>query len=162
MGTGLIIDAASERGDTVDCPDVGREAPAGSDCLLVRGALLVEGTAVNGDEVRGPVGGIAVRFEGCTSVVTLTGEIDGSLRDAASSCMLQVVLHGGPVVLDAGGVSFIDSTGLAFVLQLYRLSQESGFSFSLRNQAPVLVAMLTMIGMADQIPAEPLPVAAGR
>ena len=105
------------------------------------------------------VGSITVRPEGEASVVTLVGEIDGSLRDAAGASMGAVALHTGSVVVDASALTFIDSTGLAFILQLYRLCQESGRTCMLRRPDTFLLQMLRIIGMGDHIPVEPAPVA---
>ena len=103
------------------------------------------------DETQSPSGGIAVRPEGDGSVVSLRGEIDGSLRDAASSSMVQVIARGGPVVIETAEVTFIDSTGLAFLVQLYRLGEETGQPCSLRNPAPMVLKLLDVLGMGDRM-----------
>jgi anti-anti-sigma factor len=102
-----------------------------------------------------PADGITVERNGDGSLVTLWGEIDGSMRDAASESMVHAVANGGPVVVDTSGVTFIDSSGLGFVLQLYRLGQETGHPCTLRNPSPVVSDMLQMLGLAGHIAVEP-------
>lgn len=102
-----------------------------------------------------PDGAITVAAEGEGSLVRLIGEVDGSLRDAASSSMVQVIARGGPVVIDTSAVTFIDSTGLAFLVQLYRLGEETGQKCFLRDPAPTVLQLLTVLGLADRMPLEP-------
>lgn len=40
--------------------------------------------------------------------------------------MAQVLTHPGPVTIDVGRVTFIDSSGIAFILQVYMLGSEDG------------------------------------
>jgi anti-anti-sigma factor len=101
-----------------------------------------------------PADGITVERHGDGSLVTLWGEIDGSMRPEASASMVEAVANGGPIVVDTSGVTFIDSSGLGFVLQLYRLGQETGYPCTLRNPSPVVEQMLQMLGLAGHIEVE--------
>ena len=96
--------------------------------------------------------GIRTSEEGAGTLVVLWGEVDASLRDEASMSMVDVVRRGGPVVIDVSGVTFIDSSGLAFILQLHRLGEESGLPVALRDPSPLVVDLLEMIGMTHRIP----------
>ncbi len=104
-----------------------------------------------------PTGWISVTDDGEASVVTLLGEIDATLRDAASASMVQVVRHGGPVVVDAAGVTFVDSSGMAFLLQLHRLGEESGQRCALRDPPALVLELLEVLGMDGRIPLEFTP-----
>ena len=101
-----------------------------------------------------PDSGISVAPEGDGSLVTLWGEVDASLRDAASSSMVEVLGRGGPVVIVTSGVTFIDSSGLAFVLQLYKLAEETGQDVCLRDPAPLVLELFGMIGLAGHMRVE--------
>ncbi|WP_066460748.1 STAS domain-containing protein [Sanguibacter suarezii] len=88
-------------------------------------------------------------IEGTTHVI-LRGEIDAALRDRASEAMLFVVSANNPVVADVGGVTFIDSSGLAFLVQLHRLCAESGLDLELRDPSENIVDLLEVLGMAGE------------
>ena len=86
------------------------------------------------------------------SLVTLVGDIDGALREQASLVMTEVLSRGGPVVVDLGHVTFIDSSGLAFVLQLHRLSTEDPTQTCTVRNAPALVLdLFEMIGVLGEL-----------
>ena len=86
------------------------------------------------------------------TVIVLVGEIDAALRDEASMCMGLALVAGNPVVIDSTLATFIDSSGLAFILQLHRLGEESGLPVALRDPSPLVVDLLEMIGMTHRIP----------
>ncbi|MBE7700549.1 STAS domain-containing protein [Oerskovia sp. Sa1BUA8] len=86
------------------------------------------------------------------SLITLWGEIDAALRDRASDAMAQVLTHPGPVTIDVGRVTFIDSSGIAFILQVYMLGTEDGRAVVLQDPTSSLEDLLEMIGMSGTIP----------
>lgn len=89
------------------------------------------------------------------SLVSLVGDVDGSLRDQASMAMADVLRRGGPVVVDLAGVTFIDSSGLAFVLQLHRLGLDDPSQPCVLRDPPTLVLdLLEVIGLAGQVSLE--------
>jgi anti-anti-sigma regulatory factor len=52
-------------------------------------------------------------------------------------------------------VTFIDSSGLAFVLQLHLAATETGQRLTLRDPGREVVGRLDLIGMAGEIDLEP-------
>ena len=68
--------------------------------------------------------------------------------------MTYVVDTRGPVVVDVAEVTFIDSSGIAFIIQLYMLGMEEGRDVVLRDPSSTIVELLEMIGMGDRIPVE--------
>ena len=86
---------------------------------------------------------------GITHVV-LCGEVDVALRDQASEAMLFVVSANNPVVADVADVTFIDSSGLAFLVQLHRLCAESGLDLELRDPSQSILDLLEVLGMGGQ------------
>ncbi len=116
-----------------------------------------------------PTPSITVAPEGDSSLVTLVGDIDGGLRDQASLVMTEVLARGVPVVVDLSAVTFIDSSGLAFVLQLHRLGiEDPSLTCTLRNPPALVLDLLEMIGALGDMRLEfrtdddaaPAPVAA--
>ena len=85
-------------------------------------------------------------------MVVLVGEIDGALRDDASASMAQALVTGSPVIIDTTLATFIDSSGIAFVLQLSPSGVETGIGVSLRDPHRVLQDVLDMIGLAGELP----------
>jgi anti-anti-sigma factor len=99
---------------------------------------------------------ITVERTGDTMVVRLRGEIDASLRHAASEAMVAVLAGHGPLVIDASAVTFIDSSGMAFLLQLHGVATDAGRSVHLRDPSGAVVELLALVGL-DAIfrPGEP-------
>ena len=85
-------------------------------------------------------------------VVTMWGEVDAALRDGASEAMSYVLDTRGPVTVDVADVTFIDSSGIAFIIQLYMLGEEDGRPVALRDPSSSIVELLEMIGMGGRIP----------
>jgi anti-anti-sigma factor len=112
---------------------------------------------VNPGDALGPSGAIEVTHDDEGSLVRLRGEVDATLRAAASASMIEIAGRGGPVVIDAGRVTFIDSSGLAFILQLHGLSEESGQRCALRDPPALVLELLDLIGMDGRIPLEFTP-----
>lgn len=74
----------------------------------------------------GQPGSVDVRLvEGASTVVvvTLAGEVDAFLAPELERCVDEALALCRPVVVDAGAVTFMDSTGLGF---LARLASRSG------------------------------------
>jgi anti-sigma B factor antagonist len=90
---------------------------------------------------------IAVEQIDGTTLVRLRGEIDASLRHAASEAMVAVLAGQGPLVIDTSAVTFIDSSGMAFLLQLHGVASDAGRSVDLRDPSGVVVDLLAMVGL---------------
>ncbi|BDZ42218.1 hypothetical protein GCM10025865_15170 [Paraoerskovia sediminicola] len=97
-------------------------------------------------------GGIEAVATSDGALVTMWGDVDASLRTSASEAMTFLALHEGPVAFDVARVDFIDSTGLAFILQAHLLCLESGHEVVLHDPPPRVVHGLEMIGMGGRIP----------
>ena len=82
-----------------------------------------------------------------TTLVLLQGEIDASLRHAASEAMVAVLAAHGPLVIDTSAVTFIDSSGMAFLLQLHGVASDAGRSVDLRDPSGVVVDLLALVGL---------------
>ncbi|WP_309133989.1 STAS domain-containing protein [Cellulomonas sp.] len=99
-----------------------------------------------------PVHAIRVEPEDGRAVVRLVGEIDAALRAEASASMGMALMSGLPVVIDATDATFVDSSGVAFVLQLHLAASEAGIPVTLRDPHRVLREVLDMVGLSVVIP----------
>ncbi|MEG3613936.1 MULTISPECIES: STAS domain-containing protein [Isoptericola] len=101
--------------------------------------------------------GISCQHDENGTLLTLWGEVDAALRESASDAMASVAARPGaaPIVLDARDVSFIDSSGVAFVLQIYMFGQEMGAPVQLLAPSEAVTEVLEMVGMAGRIPVIP-------
>lgn len=100
----------------------------------------------------GVVGSIQVECGSPHTVVHLRGDVDATLREEASTAMGQALGASAPVVCDASDLRFIDSTGVAFLLQLRMATREAGLTMSLWDPRHVVGELLDAIGMAEEIP----------
>ncbi|ACQ78563.1 anti-sigma-factor antagonist [Beutenbergia cavernae DSM 12333] len=103
-------------------------------------------------------GGITHTRNGGGVVIRIWGEVDAALRDDASAAMAAVLADPGPVVIDARDVTFIDSTGLAFILQLHKHGSEESREVVLRDPAPRLTELLELAAVGDLVRVERTPV----
>lgn len=78
-------------------------------------------------------GGIALTERPSASVVTMWGEVDIALRNQASAALAGAFQRDLPVVVDASRVTFIDSAGIAFLVQLCRIGQDEGLQVTLHD-----------------------------
>ncbi|HEY0187891.1 MAG TPA: STAS domain-containing protein [Cellulomonas sp.] len=100
-------------------------------------------------------GGIDVTTAGGCTLVRLWGEVDVALREDASASMARALASTDPIVVDATGVTFIDSSGLAFVLQLHLAASETGQPLTLRDPHRELVDRLALLGLDRGFVLEP-------
>lgn len=96
-------------------------------------------------------GNIRIEADPDVTVVRLDGEIDAALRDQASETMALALAADRPVLVDASKATFIDSSGIAFVMQLHHAADEAGIDVALRDPRRVLRTVLEMIGYSDRM-----------
>ena len=88
---------------------------------------------------------------GETLTVLLTGEIDhhcaGKIRDEIDAA----IEHHRPenLVMDFGGVSFMDSSGIGLVMGRYKLMKSIGGSVSVANTPKPLRRVMRLSGLYD-------------
>lgn len=112
------------------------------------------------DTASARLGGIAVTAAHGRTVVRMWGEVDGALRADASASMAQALASTAPILVDARDVTFIDSSGLAFVLQLHLAAAETGQRITLRDPRREVLGRLDLLGMAGEVEEEPEPAVA--
>ena len=91
-------------------------------------------------------------------VVCLSGEI---IMDAVSERKAEVerlarAAPGANVVVDLAGVTFMDSSGVGFLIGLRRLCQEQGKTMTVVNPSPPIKKLLDMLRLTDYF-AAPAP-----
>jgi len=82
----------------------------------------------------------------------LKGELEISTVPTARDRMADLTHTGSDLVLDLRGLSFIDSTGLQFVLRLAADSTRDGWNLSLIPGASVVQRVFQMTGTEERLP----------
>jgi anti-sigma B factor antagonist len=88
-----------------------------------------------------------------TVTVAVTGEVD-----TASGRLLREHLAAlcedrpATLVLDLSGVTFLDSSGVALLLSLWRTCRRDGVELLLARVSPVARRVLEVCGVAEQLP----------
>lgn len=87
---------------------------------------------------------VSVSERGKTQVVALSGEIDlqnsGEVRDAVLRCLGQQ----RPVVVDMGGITYIDSSGVASLVEGFQVARSKGMAFILASVSPAAMRVLRL------------------
>lgn len=96
-------------------------------------------------------GGIDLVRTANASVVQMWGEIDAALRSEASAALVGALEKDVPVVVDATRVEFIDSAGVAFLVQLCALGRDEGLEVTLRNPPEVVAEVFRLVGVDGYI-----------
>lgn len=96
-----------------------------------------------------PGGGVTLAERGNESVVELWGEVDISLRAETGEVLSDAVERGLPVVLETAKVTFMDSTGIAFLVQCVTVGRERGFSVRLPDPPPAVTDVLDIVGVRE-------------
>ncbi|WP_125777411.1 STAS domain-containing protein [Antribacter gilvus] len=95
----------------------------------------------------GHTGGIALEETPDASLVNMWGEIDVALRGEAGAALANALEREVPVVIDTSRVTFIDSTGIAFLVQLYTFGTREGLQVRLLEPPTVVADVLEMLGV---------------
>ncbi len=96
------------------------------------------------------------RFEAMVSganpdriVVTLAGECDLTVRDELVAALLPAVERAPVVVVDAGGLEFLDSSGINGLITAHRTALGRGSRVYLVNATGVVAELLAITGVGD-------------
>lgn len=86
-----------------------------------------------------------------TVLVTVAGEVDAA-SSGALRASIKDALTGGykKVVLDMGGVSFIDSAGLRVLIDSQKLGENSGATLSIESPSDVVKRLLEMTALTER------------
>ncbi len=92
-----------------------------------------------------------VRIEADSIVVFLDGEV---VMDMIQECKMEMESliardECREMVVDLSGVTFMDSSGIGFLIGLRRRAEAAGRRFSLRNPSPPIRKLLDMLKLSD-------------
>ena len=86
------------------------------------------------------------------AVVYLVGELDLAVRDLLVDALTQASDMRQRLVIDLSRTTFIDSTGLKALVDLWRRRRTAGLELVLREPSPVVMRTLQLAGLADVLP----------
>ncbi|HZO66291.1 MAG TPA: STAS domain-containing protein [Kribbellaceae bacterium] len=86
------------------------------------------------------------------AVVYLVGELDLAVRDRLVDALTQASATRHRLVIDLSRTTFIDSTGLKALVDLWRRRGDAGLELVLREPSPAVMHTLQMAGLADLLP----------
>ena len=96
---------------------------------------------------------VQTRVEGDRTRVTVRGELDAASAPDVHAAIASST--GGDVELDMGGVTFIDSSGLASVIEGHLRLAPQGRRLVLVDRSPSVQRLLDLSGVSRQIDLEP-------
>jgi anti-sigma B factor antagonist len=89
---------------------------------------------------------VDVRDENGTPVIWLSGELDmTSVQQARAAIDAALASHPGPVVLDASGLDYMDSSGLALLALMARQAPQ----VQVRNPTPIVRRLIELTGLSQ-------------
>jgi anti-anti-sigma factor len=98
---------------------------------------------------REPVGGITVTETPDETIAHLWGQVDNALREQAGTVLSRALDRDLPVVIDTSRVDFIDSAGIAFLIQFCTIGREEGMRVVLHDPPPVVSEVLELLGLRE-------------
>jgi anti-sigma B factor antagonist len=82
----------------------------------------------------------------------LTGELDLETTPALDEQLARINgSHGGRLLVDLGGVEFMDSTGLAAIVRAQRAATSSGHTLLLRRATGQVRRLFDLTGMTERL-----------
>ncbi len=77
-------------------------------------------------------------------IVELAGEVDLESSPAARRVLLDAVAAGGPVLVDLSGVDYVDSSGIASLVEAFQAARSRGSRFALVAVSPAAMRVLRL------------------
>ena len=85
-----------------------------------------------------------VRDEGGHCIVSLQGEVDLEQSPKARQVLLDAVGQGLPLLVDLEAVTYMDSSGIASLVESYQRARKLGVEFSLVCVNPAVLRVLNL------------------
>ena len=86
----------------------------------------------------------SVREEGGAVVASLSGDVDLESSPRARELLLGLVRGGRKVLVDLSGVGYIDSSGVASLIEAFQLARRGGTGFALVAPTPSALRVLEL------------------
>lgn len=93
-----------------------------------------------------------VRRESAFDVITLGGEVDLSTSPAVRRTILASLEAGTPVAVELGDVSYIDSSGVASLVEGYQTAKSKGLTFILVGASEAVMGVLELARLDKVFP----------
>jgi anti-anti-sigma factor len=89
---------------------------------------------------------VDVREEDGTTVISLFGDLDmTSVNQVRAAIDAALRSHPGGVILDASGLEYMDSSGVALMARAARMAQK----VQVRNPTPIVRRLLELTGLSE-------------
>ena len=85
-----------------------------------------------------------VRRSKGASILSLQGDVDLESSPKARAVLLECVETGGDVIVDLSGVDYIDSSGVASLVEAYQASKKRGSRFVLASVSASAMRVLQL------------------
>jgi anti-sigma B factor antagonist len=86
---------------------------------------------------------------GGVEVLRLAGDLDINARTDVTDAIAAAVTTGRPIEVDLAGVTFLDSEGLAGLIEGFQVAQAAGRSFRVAGARGLVLRVLTVSGALD-------------
>lgn len=93
-----------------------------------------------------------IRQEGDYAVVSFQGEVDLACARQAREAILAQLGANRPVLVDLAGVEYIDSAGVACLVEGYQQAQASGLRFALVAVSGPVMGVLELARLSAVLP----------
>lgn len=94
---------------------------------------------------------VVTSAEGDAGVATAVGELDANSAARLRTAVDELFGGGHPeVVIDLGGVSFIDSSGLSVLIAAYKQAIDRDVRLTLRSPSAAVTRLLEMTGQTER------------
>jgi len=93
-----------------------------------------------------------VREEGAYAVVELSGDVDLSCSPEARETILDCLHRGHSVLVDLSGVTYIDSSGVASLVEGYQTAKKQNLGFGLIGVSHAAMSVLQLARLDKVFP----------
>ena len=95
---------------------------------------------------------VDVASEGAEVVIVVSGELDPHTAPTLRSVLDRVITDDTTsLVIDVGGILFIDSSGLRVIISAHKDMVDRSGSLTLRSPTPNTLRLLEITGLADHV-----------
>lgn len=85
-----------------------------------------------------------IRDSGGPVVVAFEGDVDLDTSPAARKVLLECLARKRPIVVDMSGVSYIDSSGVASLVEAFQGARKAGLAFALASVSDAAMRVLQL------------------